>query len=74
MNSFNHYSFGAVGEWLFSTVAGIDTDPDSPASAISSSARSPAAASPRPARAYDSIRGPIATRLEAGRRRPRLST
>jgi len=26
MNSFNHYSFGAVGRWLFSTVAGIDTD------------------------------------------------
>jgi len=26
MNSFNHYSFGAVGRWLFGTVAGIDTD------------------------------------------------
>ena len=26
MNSFCHYSFGAVGEWLFGTVAGIDTD------------------------------------------------
>ncbi|MBN2377592.1 MAG: family 78 glycoside hydrolase catalytic domain [Sedimentisphaerales bacterium] len=26
MNSFNHYSFGSVGKWLFSTVAGIDTD------------------------------------------------
>jgi len=26
MNSFNHYSFGAVGEWMFSTLAGIDTD------------------------------------------------
>ncbi len=25
MNSFNHYSFGAVGQWLFATVAGIDT-------------------------------------------------
>ncbi|MBN2182837.1 MAG: hypothetical protein JW715_13075, partial [Sedimentisphaerales bacterium] len=25
MNSFNHYSFGAVGRWLFGTVAGIDT-------------------------------------------------
>ncbi|MEM3465137.1 MAG: family 78 glycoside hydrolase catalytic domain [Thermoproteota archaeon] len=24
MNSFNHYAFGSVGEWLFSTVAGID--------------------------------------------------
>lgn len=25
MNSFNHYSFGAVGEWLFTHAAGIDT-------------------------------------------------
>jgi alpha-L-rhamnosidase len=25
MNSFAHYSFGAVGRWLFQTVAGIDT-------------------------------------------------
>ncbi len=24
MNSFNHFAFGAVGEWLFDTVAGID--------------------------------------------------
>lgn len=26
MNSFNHYAFGSVGEWLFSTVAGIDVE------------------------------------------------
>lgn len=26
MNSFAHYSFGAVAEWLFKTVGGIDTD------------------------------------------------
>jgi len=25
MNSFAHYSFGAVGEWMFKTVGGIDT-------------------------------------------------
>jgi hypothetical protein len=24
MNSFNHYAFGAVGEWLFHTSAGIE--------------------------------------------------
>lgn len=28
MNSFNHYSFGAVGEWLYETVAGIGPSPD----------------------------------------------
>ena len=26
MNSFAHYAFGAVGQWLFQTVAGIDAD------------------------------------------------
>ncbi len=31
MNSFNHYSFGAVGEWLYATVAGIQPDPIVPA-------------------------------------------
>ena len=25
MNSFSHYSFGAVARWMFQTVAGIDT-------------------------------------------------
>lgn len=28
MNSFNHYCFGSVGQWLFSTVAGIAPAPD----------------------------------------------
>ncbi len=27
MNSFNHYAFGAVGEWLYQTVGGIRPDP-----------------------------------------------
>lgn len=27
MNSFNHYSLGSVGQWLFSDVAGINRDP-----------------------------------------------
>jgi alpha-L-rhamnosidase len=26
MNSFNHYAFGSVGEYLYRQVAGIDTD------------------------------------------------
>ncbi len=26
MNSFNHYAFGAVGEWIYNNVAGIQTD------------------------------------------------
>jgi alpha-L-rhamnosidase len=30
MNSFNHYAYGAIGAWLYQTVAGIDTDPEQP--------------------------------------------
>jgi alpha-L-rhamnosidase len=30
MNSFNHYAYGAVGEWLYRVVAGLDADPEEP--------------------------------------------
>jgi alpha-L-rhamnosidase len=30
MNSFNHYSYGAIGDWMYRTVAGIDTYADEP--------------------------------------------
>lgn len=31
MNSFNHYAYGAVGEWMYATIAGIRLHPDVPA-------------------------------------------
>jgi alpha-L-rhamnosidase len=30
MNSFNHYAYGAIGEWLYTYVAGINIDPKQP--------------------------------------------
>ncbi|GGA87475.1 alfa-L-rhamnosidase [Puia dinghuensis] len=30
MNSFNHYSYGAIGDWMYRVVAGIDTYEDGP--------------------------------------------
>lgn len=30
MNSFNHYAYGAVGEWLYRRMAGLDIDPTQP--------------------------------------------
>lgn len=30
MNSFNHYAYGAVGDWLYQVVAGIEIDPAAP--------------------------------------------
>src|SRR5881394_2003344 len=30
MNSFNHYAFGAVGDWMYRTIGGIQVDPQAP--------------------------------------------
>jgi alpha-L-rhamnosidase len=30
MNSFNHYAYGAVGDWMYHTVAGLQLDPEQP--------------------------------------------
>ena len=30
MNSFNHYAFGAVGDWMYQNIGGIDVDPAAP--------------------------------------------
>ncbi|MGI6128315.1 MAG: family 78 glycoside hydrolase catalytic domain, partial [Planifilum sp.] len=30
MNSFNHYAYGAVGDWMYRNIAGIQHDPDRP--------------------------------------------
>ncbi len=30
MNSFNHYAYGAIGAWMYTTVAGIDIDATKP--------------------------------------------
>lgn len=30
MNSFNHYAYGAIGQWMVETIAGLAPDPDHP--------------------------------------------
>lgn len=30
MNSFNHYAYGAIGDWMYRVVAGLDAAPDGP--------------------------------------------
>jgi alpha-L-rhamnosidase len=30
MNSFNHYAYGAIGDWLYRVVAGMEVDPAAP--------------------------------------------
>jgi len=67
MNSFNHYAYGSVGEWMFSSLAGIDTDGPGFRRIV---------IHPRPGgsvkfakASYDSIHGPVSTewRLEEKR-------
>ena len=31
MNSFNHYAYGAIGSWMYNTIAGINIDAENPA-------------------------------------------
>ena len=67
MNSFAHYSFGAVARWMFQTVAGIDTD--GPGFQRLLIRPQPAAGLAWVRARYDSIHGPIATewRTEDGK-------
>jgi len=30
MNSYNHYAYGAIGDWMYRRVCGLDPDPDHP--------------------------------------------
>lgn len=30
MNSFNHYAYGAIGDWMYRVIAGVDTREDAP--------------------------------------------
>lgn len=30
MNSFNHYAYGAIGQWMYERIAGLEPDPDHP--------------------------------------------
>jgi alpha-L-rhamnosidase len=30
MNSFNHYAYGAIGEWMYAVIGGIDVDGEQP--------------------------------------------
>ena len=65
MNSFNHYSLGSVGEWLYQDVAGIDTDPDFPGFERILIAPHPGPGLTCAHAVFDSIHGRIASAWEA---------
>ena len=55
MNSFNHYAFGAVGDWMHRTIGGLDVDPAAPGYKHS-------LVTPRPGGGLDSARTSLDTR------------
>ncbi len=68
MNSFNHYSLGSVGEWMYASVAGIDLDPTQPAYKHSVLHPHPGGGLTYARATYDSIHGRIISdwKLENG--------
>ena len=58
MNSFNHYAYGSCGQWMFNTMAGIDTD--GPGYGRISVHPRPGGGIDHVKASYDSIRGRIA--------------
>jgi alpha-L-rhamnosidase len=62
MNSFNHYSLGSCGEWMFDTVAGIGVDPDQPGFSHIVIHPRPGGDLTHAEGSFDSIHGKIATK------------
>jgi alpha-L-rhamnosidase len=68
MNSFNHWAFGAVGEWMYRTISGIEPDPDHPGYRQFSIRPRPGGGLSWARAEYSSIRGKIVSdwRLDNG--------
>ncbi len=64
MNSFNHYAFGAVGDWMYRNVAGIDAAPEEPGYGRIVLRPRPGGTLTWAEARYDSIRGTITSRWE----------
>jgi len=59
MNSFNHYAIGAVGEWIYRTVGGINPDENAPGWKHFFVRPVPGGGLTSVSMGYQSIRGPI---------------
>ena len=67
MNSFNHYAFGAIGDWMYRVIGGIDIDPEAPG-------YKHALIAPRPGGGLTSAKTVLETTVPAASRRPGVST
>ena len=59
MNSYNHYAFGSVVEWLYRVMAGIDSDSSAPGFEKIVIQPHPDKRVPHVRAEYDSVRGKI---------------
>ncbi len=64
MNSFNHYAYGAIGDWLYTTVAGIRHDETAPGYKHIHLRPQPGGPLSRASAQYESMYGTIACRWE----------
>ena len=60
MNSFNHYAYGAIGRWMYDTVAGLALDPERPGYRHVLIAPQPGGDLTHARATIRSVRGPIA--------------
>jgi len=60
MNSFNHYSLGSCGEWMYDTVAGLGMDRSVPGFKKIVFRPTPGGGLTSASATYDSVRGPVA--------------
>ena len=65
MNSFNHYAYGAIGEWLYRVVAGLEVDERRPGFRHCVIAPKTGGNLDYAEGSYDSVYGRVATRWEA---------
>ena len=70
MNSFNHYAYGAIGEWMYRVMAGIEIDPAAPGYKHVLVQPRPGGGFTRPRRATQTLYGKAASAwtLATGRR------
>lgn len=64
MNSFNHYAYGSVGEWMYANIAGIA--PGAPGFRTVLVRPRPGGGVDRAKSRFDSVHGPITTRWTSG--------
>ncbi len=60
MNSFNHYAYGAIGEWLYRVVAGIEIDENAPGYKHALIQPQTGGGLTEVSARYDSVYGPVA--------------